>query len=298
MNFELINPQSFKELFLVLKKLKHRKYRYAAGCTDILIELKRNPEDDLTLVNLSQIKDFKFRGISQTKNSVRLGAGVTANDIVRNLNIKLLYPVLWEAAYNLASTQIRQVATIGGNICTASPSGDITCALVSLDATCVIIGVHGEREIRIRDFFEGPRQTALKKGELLYEIIIPGNKKNTVKLFSSFIKIGTRRSMECSVVSIAYHIQIDGFNKILTSGFAIGAVAPTIRFTAKACNFINRKNINALTERDAESFALKVSEYSDPISDIRATRWYREKVLFNLSKSIIEDIIKCQIEVK
>ena len=94
--------------------------------------------------------------------------------------------------------------------------------------------------------------------------------------------------MECSVVSLAYHIQADGNGKIFHAGIAIGASAPTIRFTKSACEFLIGKNFNKISKKDREEFAKKVLSYASPITDIRATAWYRKEVLFNISKAIFE----------
>lgn len=289
MSFEIINPATTPELLGAIKKLKNEKFRFGAGCTDLLMELRKKPEDNLTVINLSQIKDASFSGIKKSAKQVRLGALLTAHKIVLNEEIRNNFPVLHEAALSLASTQIRQVATIGGNLCTASPSGDIACALVVLRAECEILSATGKtREMHINDFFTGVRKTALKKNEVLYSVSIPSNWKNMGTIYSRFIKVGTRRSMECSVVSLAYHIQADKEGKIAQAGIAIGASAPTIRFAENACNFLIGKNIHEISEKEKLEFAEQVLKYASPISDIRASAWYRKKVLFNISKSIFE----------
>ena len=118
MSFEIINPATTEELLRTIKKFQKEKFRFGAGCTDLLMELKKNPVEDLTIINLAQVKDVHFTGIKKTAASLRLGARVTAHSIVMNEEIKRSYPVLHEAALSLASTQIRQVATVGGNLCT------------------------------------------------------------------------------------------------------------------------------------------------------------------------------------
>lgn len=289
MNFELISPTNTKELLSVIRKMQKQNFRLAAGCTDLLMELKKNPDNKLTVVNLMQVKDPLLTGIKKSAGIFRLGAGVTAAQIVNNAELKKTFPVLHDAAINLASSQIREVATIGGNMCTASPSGDIACALVALNAECEILSVTGKKKkISVHEFFKGPRKNALAKNEILYGIYIPVNEKKSVKNISGFIKVGTRKSMECSVVSLAYHIQTDENSVALKSGFAIGASAPVIRNTFKASDFLAGKNISQLTDADHKKFADKVVSYASPITDIRATAWYRKLVLFNISKGILE----------
>ena len=287
MEFNIINPKTKSELLKTIRKEKH--FRFGAGCTDLLMELKKNPENGLTVINLSQVKDAQFGGIKRSAKGIRLGAMFTAHKITVNEDIRSNYPVLHEAALSLASTQIRQVATIGGNLCTASPSGDIACALVALKADCEILGANGRtRTIPIADFFMGVRKTALKKNEVLYGVFIPSKKKNFKNSNSRFIKIGTRQSMECSVVSLAYHIQMDEKGIIIYAGVAIGASAPTVRFAKTACEFLIGKKFTNITQKEKEEFAGKVLSYASPITDIRATAWYRKEVLFNISKAIFE----------
>ena len=287
MEFNIINPVSVKELLGAVKKEKH--FRFGAGCTDLLMELRKKPDEGLTVINLAQVKDNSFTGIKKSAKGIRMGAMFTAHQIVMNEELKKTFPVLHDSAHNLASTQIRQVATVGGNLCTASPSGDIACALVALRADCELLNTTQKtRTVNISTFFTGVRQTALKPNEVLYGITIPANHKNTKNNYSGFIKVGTRRSMECSVVSLAYHIQVNVEGKILKAGVAIGASAPTVRLAESACDFLIGKTFKNITQKEKEEFADKVLSYASPITDIRATAWYRKEVLYNISKSIFE----------
>jgi CO/xanthine dehydrogenase FAD-binding subunit len=287
MDFNLISPLTKAGLLDAIRRETH--FRFGAGYTDLLMELKKKPKEGLTVINLSKIKDPLFTGLKKSANHFRLGSMVTAAAIIREEDLRLQFPVLNEAAFSLASTQIRQVATIGGNICTASPSGDIACALMALGSSCEILGTKAKvRKVPLVQFFTGVRQTALKDRELLYGIYIPANNKKALTIYSRFLKIGTRRSMECSVVSLACHIQSDREGTILQAGIAIGAAAPAIRFAGSASAFLTGKNRSRISEKEKEEFANLVLSYASPISDIRASAWYRKKVLFNISKSIFE----------
>lgn len=289
MNFDLITPVTTRELLGAMRKLQKQPFRFIAGGTDLLMELRRHPVEPLTVINLAQLKDAAFKTIRTTAKSLRLGAGVTAHAVAHHSEIAGRFQVLASAASNLASTQIRQVATVGGNLCTASPSGDIACALVALEAECSLMNTSGKtRSISIKDFFTGPRQTAMRKNEFLYTITIPYQKAGQATILSGFIKIGTRKAMECSVVSLAYHILMDKNGTIKHSGFAIGASAPVIRFTANASQFLIGKQLKKLSASDREKFADLVTSYASPITDIRATAWYRKQVLHNISRGILE----------
>lgn len=293
MNFNIEIPQSIDELVKILNKYKNKNYRIGAGCTDLIMELKKNCDENLTVVNISQINDDSFNSIKISKSVTKIGANTTAFKLCNNDEIQKNFKTLYDAANNLASNQIRQVATIGGNICTASPSGDLICALMALKSTLEITDSSGKkREIAIADFYKGVRKTDLKKGEFVSSISIKSNLKNTSNIYSGFLKIGTRKSMECSVVSLAYHIQIDENSKITDAGIAFGASAPTVRYAANACELIVGKNIKKLTPKEIDTFAKLVLDYASPIDDIRATAWYRKQVLSNISKSILEEFKK------
>ncbi|OFY87894.1 MAG: hypothetical protein A3F72_03220 [Bacteroidetes bacterium RIFCSPLOWO2_12_FULL_35_15] len=288
MEFDIVTPTTKSELLKAIKTNKNN-FRFGAGYTDLILELKKKNVLNVTVINLAQLNDKKFNSIERNLKFIRIGALVTASSIVNDKFIEKNFPVLQQAANNLASAQIRQVATIGGNICTASPSGDIACALVALKAKCELLSSTGKtRTVSILEFFLGPRKTAMKKDEILSSVLISLNEKN-INIHSGFIKVGTRRSMECSVVSLAYHIQSDKKNLITNVGIAIGSVAPTIRFAENACGFLIGKKASSLARGEKEEFAEKVLKYASPISDIRATAWYRKEALFNICKSILEN---------
>jgi len=287
MDFDVISPKTSRELLEVIGKYQDKNFRFGAGYTDLINDLNSKPQEDLTVINLAQLKDENFKTITINEKGARIGALVTASRLTDNSILKTNYPVLWEATNSVASMQIRETATIGGNICQASPSGDISCALVSLKAICEIIDSNGNvRNESLADFFKGVKKTSLKKNEILRNIFIPPNSGKKIK--SGYIKIGTRLSMEISIISIAYHFQMDDGNKIINAGCSIGAVAPTIKFTEDACNYLIGKQFDSITEEDADNFACLVKKYAKPISDIRASAWYRSEVLFNSTKAIFD----------
>ncbi|NQS98521.1 MAG: FAD binding domain-containing protein [candidate division Zixibacteria bacterium] len=289
MNFNLISPQSTGELLEVIAENQSNKFRFGAGCTDLILELKKQPDEELIVINLAQLSDNRFTSIEKNHDEVRIGALVTANSITSDEELRRRFPVLYESANKLGSRQIRQVATIGGNLCTASPAGDIACALAALEARCEILSANGiTRIIPMNDFFIDVRKTDLKNDEILRSVLTPANNESP-KVYSDYIKIGTRCSMEIAVVSLAYHIQADEDDKITKAGIAIGSVAPTIKLVKSACEYLIGRDFSAVSSSEAEEFAAKVVEYASPISDIRASAWYREEVLYNISKSIFEN---------
>lgn len=280
MDFDVISPKTSQELLEVISNYQNKKFRFGAGYTDLINDLNNISQEGLTVINLAQLKDENFKNITFKEKGARIGALVTASQLMNNDTLKIDYPVLWEAANSVASMQIRETATVGGNICQASPSGDISCALVALKAICEIIDSSGNvREEKLSDFFQGVKITSLKKNEILRSIFVPSNLNKKIK--SGYIKIGTRLSMDISIVSIAYHFQMDVDNIIAHAGLAVGAVAPVIKFTEEACNYLIGKNVELITTEEVNSFACLVKKYATPISDLRASEWYRTEVLFN-----------------
>jgi CO/xanthine dehydrogenase FAD-binding subunit len=286
MDFNTISPQTTTELFKAIEENQGNNFRFGAGYTDLILELEMKNESDLTVINLAQLDDDNFTRIRTGNDGIKIGSLTTMTDVLANKNLQK-FPVLTEAVESVASFQIRSVATVGGNICTASPAGDVSCALVSLNAICELINSDGEiRTISLAEFFTGVKTTVLEKNEILRNVFIPTiNNHSNIK--SGFVKIGNRNSMEIALASLAYHLIMDKSGVVFHAGVAIGSVAKTIMFTETACDFIIGKNIKKLTKSDKEKFSDLVLDYANPISDIRASAWYRRQVLENISKEIL-----------
>ncbi len=288
MQFDVINPTETVELLSLIGKFKEGNFRFCAGGTDLLIELKHKGDENLAVINLVGISDPLFKSVTPFEGGIRIGALATVNEIVANKLLSEQYPVLHNAAHSLASCQIREVATVGGNLCTASPAGDISCAMVALDADCEILSSENVcRVVRITDFFTGVRKTCLKPDEILRSIVVKANQLEML-VYSDFIKVGTRRSMECAVISLAYHFLTDSTGRITQAGVAIGSAAPTIRLAIEAGNYLCGLKIEEIGSTEAEYFADKVVACSSPISDARGSAWYRKEALYNISKGIFD----------
>ncbi len=284
---EIYSPKSKADLLENLNRLSGKSFHFGAGYTDLLMDFKQNPDQEERVLNLAQMQDPDFVGIRKQGQGFYIGALTKIARIADSDELKSDFPVLQQAAQSLASSQIREVATVGGNLCTASPAGDVSCALVALQAQCHILSAQGDlRTIPIKNFFKGVRQTDLRSNEVFQGIFIPENQEKY--WHSAFVKVGTRRSMECSVVSLAYHIQMNDEEVISNAGLALGSAAPLIPFPEKASQFLKGKKINNLSPGDIDTFTELIAEYANPISDIRASAWYRMEVLKNISRSIFE----------
>lgn len=285
MDFNMVSPRTTEELLEVIKQNQENNFRFGAGFTDLILELQMQKNNGLTVLNLAKLKDKDFTSIFLSEDGIRIGALTTMTDVLSNEHLQK-FPVLIEAVESFASIQIRSVATVGGNLCTASPAGDVSCALVALGAVCEILAVEGQiRTVPLPEFFTGVKTTVLKKDEILRSIFIP-HQKSAERIVSGFIKIGIRNSMEIALASFAYHITVDKNGVITSAKTAVGSVAETIKYTEAAGELLLGKNMNQMLEAVKEKFADNVLEYANPISDIRASAWYRRQVLWNISKSI------------
>jgi aerobic carbon-monoxide dehydrogenase medium subunit len=272
--FELAEPKSTREVCDILQKTD--QVRVIAGGTDLLVNLKKKVFTADTLVSLSQVPDLN--GISFSSSSgLTIGSMVRIADMVISPVIAAHYPGLANAAGKLGSPQIRNRATIGGNVCSARPAADMVGPLVAYGAITNIATATNPREERIERIFKGPGQTTLAKGEFLTGFRIPTPAKNTG---ISYIKYGIRHAMEIALVSVTSLVVIEN-EKCVAARVVLGAVAPTFIRCPATEEFLEGKTI---TEDIAEQAGYSASEICTPITDIRGTADYRRQLVRVLTK--------------
>jgi CO/xanthine dehydrogenase FAD-binding subunit len=241
-----------------------------AGGTDLMVEVnfgRRRPDALLDLTRVAGLADWGTAGAR-----VRLGAAVSYTRLIREL--AALLPGLAVAARTVASPQIRNRGTIGGNLGTASPAGDCHPPLLAAGADIEVASVRGTRMIAAEDFFAGPKRTVLSPDELIAAVHV-----TTTSGPQQFSKIGTRNAMVIAVVSVALSLRPD--RRI--AGVAIGSAAPTPRRAADAERFLaGELEAARLWETRAElppeliaEFARRVRAAADPVDDVRGTAAYR-----------------------
>jgi len=179
--------------------------RVIAGGTDLLRMIKSGKCQQNLLVDITQIE--QLRGIKQLSDgSVCIGAITTHHEVGASDLIKKKYTALAEGATSIGSRQIRNVATIGGNICNSSPSADTSPALLVFEARVIVAGSGGVREIPIERFFSGPSQNVMEKGEILTELFLtpPASKSG-----SAYIKLSPRKAMDTATVGVAAVVELN-----------------------------------------------------------------------------------------
>ena len=248
-----------------------------AGGTDLFVKMKQRLVEPRHIINLKNIEALTV--LKEGEHGVNIGAATSLRSIERSELIRKKLPLLHEAVRSIGSVQIRNMATIGGNLCNASPAADCAIALLALDGKARILGPEGARTVPMEEFFAGPGQTVLKEDEMLVEVSMPPIPDG---IGTSFLKVG-RTSLDLATVNIAVVLRKTG-EAVADCRIALGAVGPTPVRAYRAEEFMKGKD----TSRDMlEAVANVVSEDIRPITDVRATAEYRREV----SKTLTRDAL-------
>ncbi len=265
---------------LRLKK-KYPSYLFINGGTDLLVKIKKGMLDLEGVIDISSIPELKK--IEKKEDYIYIGAGVTFTEIIENEIIKMYLPELIKAVSTIGVLQIRNRATIGGNIINASPAGDSLPALYALDAHLVLKTEKEEREVNIEEFIYGPGKTLLKNNEILYKVKIKPFEKPYVY---DFFKVGSRKAQTISKASLFVVGKIK--NDRLIANIAIGSCGPTVIRAEKTEKYLRKNSLFSSNTIDEVS-NLIIGEIS-PITDVRSTENYRRKVIVNLFINFLKKV--------
>ncbi len=257
-----------------------------AGGTDLLISMKKREKVPEHLINLKGIEDLKGIDYDGTAG-IKIGGLTTLGELERSKIIKERFSVLWDAVNVMAAPQVRNLGTIGGNLCGAIPSADTAAPLIASGASVKLIGIKGERTVLVEDFFVGPGKSVLKGDEILTQVLIPNHPENGG---GAYLKLMRRSAMDLALVGVAAQLMLDGAKKVCKGvKIALGAVAPTPIRAPKAEEILLNKEINEDLAADAGRVA---SREARPISDIRATEGYRTEMIGVLTKRAVMEACK------
>jgi carbon-monoxide dehydrogenase medium subunit len=268
--FEYFEPSSLGEAVALLGRYGARAQALAGG-TDLLVELKEQLRLAECVVNIKRIPGLAGLSFDPEKG-LRIGALVTAREIETSPLVLEKYASLAQAARELGSIQVRNRATIVGNVCRASPSADTIPPLIADGAEIRVSGAAGERAMPLESLFTGPGKTVLKPDELVTEIVVSPPAPHTGKVY---IKHGRRKAMELATVGVAVTATPD------EARIALGAVAPTV---------IRATNAEAVfrATKDVARAARAAAEESRPISNVRASAEYRRDMVEVLTRRALE----------
>lgn len=261
---------SLTETLDLLAKYRERA-RIIAGGTDIILELERRVRPGVdVLVDISRVPGLD--GITHHGDQIRLGPLVTHNHVVGSpLVIERGLP-LAQACWEVGAPQIRNRATVAGNLITASPANDTITPLMALGGEVTLVSLEGERTVPLAQFYAGVRKTVMRPDEMLTAITFPGLAHNERGIF---IKLGLRRAQAISVVNVAVVLAFDG-EKVSRAAITLGSVAPTIIRVPVAEQSLLGGPLTP--ERIREAARLAASTPS-PIDDVRGTAAYRVEMV-------------------
>jgi len=254
-----------------------------AGGTDLLVEMKQGGRRHRDIVSLRAIP--QLRAIEADERALFIGAGVTHNDVKASPAVREIFPAIADAAATIGTDQIRNVGTIGGNLCTGASCSDMAPILIALGAEVEISGIGSTRVLPLEEFFVSHRATRLQRGELMTNIIVRRHGDARVSWYEKF---GMRNAAAISVASAAVTLTVDA-GICSEARIVIGAVAPTPKFSAGASSALTGQPIASMTEGSPllEQAGAAAAADSLPIDDLRGSSDYRRTVIQVLTKRAV-----------
>lgn len=282
---EVQKPSTLEEALEILRN--HPETLPLAGGTDLLVKIKDGLVPSDRVLDLSSVPTLK--GIRSEDNTVGIGALTTLGELEESPLVCRMFPCLAKAAALVGSVQIRNRATLGGNLVNASPAADTVPALLVLGARLVLWGPAGKREVPVEEFFLGPGKTVREPGELLSEILLPVPENNTI---SGFEKVGKRNAQAISVANGAFLLEglptAQGV-QVIRCRLAAGSVAPTA-VRLRAVERVLEGNL--LTEQRILAALSGLGGSIRPITDLRASARYRTMVTENIFRRLLLDALQ------
>jgi CO/xanthine dehydrogenase FAD-binding subunit len=277
-----IRTSSIAETLSALQEAA-RPVRVLAGGTDILIQVQHsNGHDSASLIDISDVAELA--GIEAGPDGLRIGAATKLADIERSDLFTGGLDVLIEGVSEVGSLQIRHLATLGGNVCNASPSADSIPALLVLNAVAELASPAGTREVPLHEFFTGPGATVLADNEILVAIRIPPVE---AAARGTYIKLKEREVLDLAFVGVAV-LLTQGDNGV-DARIALGAVAPTPIRATQAEQLL--AEADTLTEDVIRQAAQLAADACSPISDVRASAAYRQEMVKNLTEKALLQVL-------
>jgi CO/xanthine dehydrogenase FAD-binding subunit len=275
-NFDYEAPTSLASALELLAR--PGEVRPLAGGTDIIDQLKSNRRNADLVVDLKRIPELL--NIEANGSGLRIGSAVSCTEVNKFTIINGGYAALSESAELIGSIHIQNRASVGGNVCNAAPSADTIPALLVHEAVAHTVSTSGgSREIPLIDFFAGPGQTVLQKGEILRELVLPAPSASTASAYLRFIP---RNEMDIAVAGVGSLIEVDPSSGVVTKArIALASVAPTPVRAYAAEEFLEGTVIDAAAIDETADLAVGSAV---PITDVRGSAEYRKELIRVLTK--------------
>jgi len=244
--------------------------RVLAGGTDLLVQLRAGMVSPDLVVDIKNVRET--RSIVPEDGGYRVGAAVSGAELGEHADLKNAWPGVVEAAELIGSTQIQGRASMGGNLCNASPAADTVPALIAAGAVCRVAGPGGERDVPVEEICTGPGKTSLAKGEFVVSIFLPERGERSGDAYLRFIP---RTEMDIAVVGAGVNLSLDAAGVCTAASVALGAVAPTAILVPEASAALVGTKVE---DANMDAMAAAASAACRPVDDKRGTIEYRTKV--------------------
>ena len=276
--FRYLTPKTLDEAISLHQSYGERA-KYVAGGTDVLVKIKEGKLAPDYLISLKHIIGQDRPFLNLESGELYIGAFCTHRSIEQSPLVEHRYPILHDAVKNIGSVQIRNMATIGGNLVNAVPSADGAIPLIALDGKANIYGPKGQRSIELRRFFLGPGQCDLETGEILTEIVIP---PLLLRTGSAYVKHGRREAMELPMLGVGVLLSLkEDMVTCVKARICLGVAAPTPFRALQAEKYLEGKSVDEGNLIEAGQIAGRESKVRD---SIRGVAWYRREMVGVLVK--------------
>lgn len=265
-SFAYYSPKNLQQTFALLADYGPDA-RFLAGGTDLLVRLKFGKILPKAVIDLKGMPELNT-GIRQVGQEVYIGALTTMAALHMDSLINRYYPALVEAVLNIGSVQIRNRASIAGNLCNASPAADSAPSLLIYATRVVCISPRGERVLPLREFIVGPGRTALTKDELVKEIILPVPSSDQAAAFN---RLTRRKGVDLATINLCCQVNTHGLTR-----FALGAVGPVPVMVEEGDGLLTSNKLSAEAKKE---LIAKLMSKATPITDVRASKEYRQAML-------------------
>lgn len=275
--FEYLAPKTLNEALSLLDDYKGENARILAGGTDLLVKMKTIDLKTDYLINVKNIPELNF---IDTADGLKIGAAVSLSHIEKIGKVKEKYPALYEGIKSMAAIAVRNMGTIAGNICNASPAADAVPSLIAYGAKVKLVSKRGERTVLVEDFIAGVGKTVIKADEIITQINIPEINKNSGSAFS---KKG-RVKADIAKINLAVYLERED-NICKDCKIVLGSVAVKAIRAKEAEGLLKGQTVSASL---IDKIAKKASEEIKPIDDIRSSVEYRTEIAWVM----VEDTVK------
>jgi CO/xanthine dehydrogenase FAD-binding subunit len=283
--FDYVRASSVDEVVSLLSQ-NGDQARVLSGGTDLLVALREGRRQAKLVVDVKGLPETSQINYSSS-TGLTFGASVPCYRLYDNKEIAAAYPGLMDSAHLIGGVQIQGRASIGGNLCNASPAADSIPVLIAYGAICVIAGPNGTREMPVEDFCVAPGRNALQNGEFLLSLKLPAPK---VGFGAAYLRFIPRNEMDIAVVGAGAAVQLDeNRNNFVSARVSLGAVAPKPLYIPEAGAALAGKPVNAANIEEAAKLAQAAAK---PITDMRGTAEYRKHLSGVMARRAIEKAVE------